>query len=400
MTRRLIRALPLWRRLQAHQAARKPLRAPSEIETTEGRETIRSRAAIDLEVDPTSNRIFAFAAVTPRAPSALVHSGGDLKAALKNLDDFCSGADFIVGHNILDFDLPQLAGADPALALLQKAPIDTLRLNPLAFPRNPYHRLVKHYQDGRLVGGGRSNPELDARLALELLDEQLAALSALNERTPDLALVFHWLVTKEQRSAGFDSVFRAFRGRSVPTGDEARDCLERCLDGEACTTNAQEVIRGAGGLGWPLAYAISWISVAGGDSVMPPWVRHRFPAAGRIVRDLRDTACGDPGCQWCVQHNDPHRLLARWFGFDGFRPEPKGADGSPLQEEIVARALAGDCVLGILPTGTGKSVCFQLPALSKYEKTGALTVVISPLVALMADQVDGLRRHGRAGVSR
>ena len=57
-------------------------------------------------------------------------------------------------------------------------------------------------------------------------------------------------------------------------------------------------------------------------------------------------------------------------------------------------AIAGGDVLGILPTGTGKSVCYQLPALARFHKTGALTVVISPLVALMADQVDGLRRHG------
>ena len=51
-------------------------------------------------------------------------------------------------------------------------------------------------------------------------------------------------------------------------------------------------------------------------------------------------------------------------------------------------------VLGILPTGTGKSVCYQVPALSLYDKTGALTVVISPLVALMADQVQGMERAG------
>ena len=55
---------------------------------------------------------------------------------------------------------------------------------------------------------------------------------------------------------------------------------------------------------------------------------------------------------------------------------------------------SGGDVLGILPTGTGKSVCYQLPALSRFHKTGALTVVISPLVALMADQVEGMRRHG------
>ena len=47
--------------------------------------------------------------------------------------------------------------------------------------------------------------------------------------------------------------------------------------------------------------------------------------------------------------------------------------------------MAGRDALAILPTGTGKSLCYQLPALSRYYKTGALTVVISPLVALMAD---------------
>ena len=127
---------------------------------------------------------------------------------------------------------------------------------------------------------------------------------------------------------------------------------------------------------------------------MPPWVRHAFPEAGALVRTLRDTACSDPACAWCREQNDPAGLLGRWFGFPAFRPEPMGEDGRPLQERIVATAIAGGDVLGILPTGTGKSVCYQLPALARFHKTGALTVVISPLVALMADQVDGLRRHG------
>ena len=127
---------------------------------------------------------------------------------------------------------------------------------------------------------------------------------------------------------------------------------------------------------------------------MPPWVRHAFPEAGALVRTLRDTACSDPACAWCREQNDPAGLLGRWFGFSAFRPEPMGEDGRPLQERIVATAIAGGDVLGILPTGTGKSVCYQLPALARFHKTGALTVVISPLVALMADQVDGLRRHG------
>ena len=65
-----------------------------------------------------------------------------------------------------------------------------------------------------------------------------------------------------------------------------------------------------------------------------------------------------------------------------------------MQQSIVETAMASHHVLGILPTGTGKSLCYQIPALSRYDKTGALTVVISPLIALMADQVEGLEAKG------
>lgn len=127
---------------------------------------------------------------------------------------------------------------------------------------------------------------------------------------------------------------------------------------------------------------------------MPPWVRAAFPQAGLIVRDLRDTNCGDPTCGWCATMNDPVGALKKWFGFQGFRPQPADSAGRPLQEAIVANTMKHGNVLGILPTGTGKSVCYQVPALSLYDKTGALTVVISPLVALMADQVQGIERAG------
>jgi ATP-dependent DNA helicase RecQ len=155
----------------------------------------------------------------------------------------------------------------------------------------------------------------------------------------------------------------------------AHAAIRRLLDGRACNHRLEQTL---GRLsdprnGWPMAYALSWISVAGGDSVMPPWVRMQFPQAGRIVRHLRDTNCGDPACGWCAEKNNPNAALERWFGFPSFRPQPVDDMGRPLQERIVAEAMAGKSVLGILPTGTGKSVCYQIPALSRFDKTGALT---------------------------
>ncbi|MDG4648969.1 DNA helicase RecQ [Roseibacterium sp. SDUM158017] len=78
---------------------------------------------------------------------------------------------------------------------------------------------------------------------------------------------------------------------------------------------------------------------------------------------------------------DPSALLSSVFGFEGFRPG---------QAEIVASVAAGRNVLAIMPTGGGKSLCFQLPALMRE----GVTVVISPLIALMRDQVRGLREAG------
>ena len=74
-------------------------------------------------------------------------------------------------------------------------------------------------------------------------------------------------------------------------------------------------------------------------------------------------------------------ILRKYFGYNSFRP---------LQEEIINTAIEGNDVLVLMPTGGGKSICFQIPAL--YQK--GLTVVISPLVALMKDQVDQLNSVG------
>lgn len=109
--------------------------------------------SVDLQVDPKLHGFFAFAAVSGGGREALAHKNGSLEAGLDRLEAFCNDARHQTAHNILRHDLPHLVANRARLSALGAAPIDTLWLNPLAFPRNPYHHLVKHYQDGRLQAG-------------------------------------------------------------------------------------------------------------------------------------------------------------------------------------------------------------------------------------------------------
>jgi ATP-dependent DNA helicase RecQ len=350
--------------------------------------------SIDLEVGLRSQRIRQLAALRGDTGDSLRCDCSELAGASARLDALADGCSFVLGHNFIHFDRPHLAAAQPRLRLLALPVIDTLWLNPLAFPRHPYHHLVKHYQDGGLRRRQVNDPLLDAQLTLELFADQYQALQERQQAAPDLLLAWHWLTTIDQRLSGVNSFFATLRRALRPSDAEARQAMARFLDGKGCRTQALRVMDEAAWSNWSLAYALAWLSVAGGDSVLPPWVRHQFPDAGVLIRRLRDDACGQADCPWCSAHHDAGKELTRWFGFAAFRPQPADAQGRSLQQGIVEAALRGEHLLAILPTGTGKSLCYQIPALSRSEKTGALTVVISPLVALMADQVAGLRGRG------
>lgn len=127
-----------------------PERRAEESTLSPGGSQLSRCLSLDLEVGLRDRRIHAFAGVRSDTGKSLVFPGDgrSLEQAWAGLDDLAEGADFLLGHNLIDFDLPHLRAASPGLRLLRLPAVDTLRLNPLAFPRNPYHYLVKHRHSG------------------------------------------------------------------------------------------------------------------------------------------------------------------------------------------------------------------------------------------------------------
>lgn len=317
----------------------------------------------------------------------------DLKTALSDLSEFSKQADCILGHNIINHDLPIAKDAFPQAGFLTLPVIDTLFLSPLAFPENPYHKLVKDY---KLVKNSKNDPVADANLARAVFEDQVAAFSALNEKEPGLIAFYAFAFesagsgNKKFELKGIFDLFQNLAGR-IPDSEAAKNLFFDLCRGKVCETGLGEIwedCSGYAGKRQMLAYVLSWIRVSGGNSIVPPWVKHEFPEIYNIIRKLR-YACGNKTCDYCREHNDSEKLLKKFFGFDTYRVL---ADGRPLQKQIIDSSLNGKSLLGILPTGGGKSICYQIPALHRHDRLGELTIVISPLKALMKDQVDNLNR--------
>lgn len=306
------------------------------------------------------------------------------REAMEQLGELASDARFVAGHNIVAHDRRFVEGIVPSSPLLGLRSVDTLYLSPLASPRRPYHRLVKDY---KLVGAERSNPLEDCKLSRDLLEECWSLLGEWGRKHPGLLDVYRTCF-----DGGTGVFFEKLGGRRI-WGWEIESRFTDLVGEKFCRSAARRRIGDLlDGEGTPpaIAYALAWLLVAGTESVLPRWVHHQFPHAGRLIRAIRSVPCGDRSCGYCTTQHDPKVNLQQFFRFSAFRPTPATAAGGSLQERITTTMLDGRPLLGIMPTGGGKSLCFQLPAIVRYKQSGALTVVISPLQALMKDQVDGL----------
>ena len=345
---------------------------------------------LDIEVNE-QNTIYAIGAVLQGRTWQIVRGRPLQRRQLDELDAFAGDAAFLLGHNILSHDIPRLKVVSPSLRIWRKPAIDTLYLSPLAFPANPYHRLVKDYH---IVRDSINDPAQDAMLAGKIFLEQWDAFARQLASGSDAPILYRGLF---HRDAEIQGTAEAMQAMGVPLlqGDDLQEAFSWLARKHACIAAVERIGEqlADGTLSpSPLAYVIAWLTVAGGNSVLPPWVRHRFPEVPVLLHQLRENNCRNSACSYCREQHDPRGFLHQYYGFPGFRAEPATVEGKSLQEEIVTAAAGNATLFATLPTGTGKSLCYLLPALMRYQRRNMLTIVISPLQALMKDQVDNFAK--------
>ncbi len=322
-------------------------------------------ALIDVEVGIRDHKVHDIGAL--RYDDAIFH-----QSSPDTLATFLQGIDYLCGHNIIHHDAKFLFGETLQTWLL----VDTLYLSPLLFPERPYHRLVK---DEKLVCDELNNPVNDCKKARELLFDEIEAWNSLPDTKQG---IFAALLSSVTEFHGFMSMVGA-----SSASENAEKLIREFYHGRICqhadldTIIAQHPVE--------LAYALALIDTVDWRSITPGWVLRNFPEVENVINMLRHTPCTGP-CDYCNANLDIHRNLERFFGYKQFRI----FDGESLQEDAVQAAVDGQSLLTIFPTGGGKSLTFQLPALMAGQAIHGLTVVISPLQSLMKDQVDTLTDRG------
>ncbi len=335
--------------------------------------SIPSAVFIDLEVNPQTETILDYGAVT--MDDRQLHTRSAEKFAA-----FIQPYDYICGHNIIAHDMRWLRRKLPGKVLekiLQAVQIDTLYLSPLLFPRRPYHALVK---DDKLQTEELSNPLNDAVKAKELFCDACNAYAALPQ---GLQAVFYLLLHDAAEFSGFF----CYMGKSWE--QDAADLIRSYFKGSICEhVQLDSLIQNHAAA---LAYCLALTAVHDKYSIIPRWVHVHFPDVELVMRLLRGTPCRE-GCAYCEKELNLKKKLKAVFGYEDFRTY----DGEPLQERAAWAAVRQESLLAVFPTGGGKSLAFQLPALIAGDAARELTVVVSPLQSLMKDQVDHLEKMGIA----
>ena len=322
-------------------------------------------AIVDVEVGWKDHKIHDIGAL--KHDQAIYHN-----ASQQGLIHFLNDVDYLCGHNIIHHDAKYLFGDNRHYWIL----VDTLYMSPLLFPSRPYHRLIK---DDKLIDDQANNPVNDCKKAKDLLLDEIECWNSLPK---EKRWILSTLLKGQREFDGFLDMVRA----EIYDGNLS-DLIRSVYRDKICGNADIEMLIER----YPheLSYALSLTDSTDYRSITPQWVLYNYPSVEYVLRLLRHHRCNE-GCSYCNRQLDIHHGLDVFFGFKQFRM----FEGENLQEKAAQAAVDGESLLAIFPTGGGKSLTFQLPALMEGRTVHGLTVVISPLQSLMKDQVDNLADRG------
>ncbi|RCX16546.1 ATP-dependent DNA helicase RecQ [Anaerobacterium chartisolvens] len=323
----------------------------------------------DIEGEPNSKKILDVGGV--KSDGSLFHSN-----SVAGFIKFIKGLRYLCGHNILNHDLRYIKASVDATEIDDLYFIDTLYLSPLMFPTRPYHALLK---DDKLQTEDANNPLNDSMKARDLFFDEVAAFQRMDNK---LKRILYFLLKDKMEFSSF-FLFLGYTEAHINIEKEIQEKFKSWICEQA---NLGDIITQ---YSVELAYCLALINANSKYSITPPWVLRNFPAVEHVMFLLRRNPC-IKGCAYCNKAFDIHMGLKQFFGFDSYRTYA----GEALQEKAARAAIENKSLLAVFPTGGGKSITFQVPALMSGINSKGLTVVISPLQSLMKDQVDNLEKAG------
>ena len=375
---------------------------------------------------------------TPHVPSRLAQFHAPDRNAFRN---FIHGASWAVGHNLVDFDMAAI-GDDLTAAGIRQC-IDTLPLSALLYPSKASHALGK---PEKISEDALNDPLTDAYKCRDLFLQEIQDYASLDET---MRMVYALLLQNHPYFRGWYALLRqageacaieawnaqrrgapeasahggaahaaqearhGARAQSAVVGDGSPVDPQAVRDGvkllpdvanlaaqameeeiaalpDPCLCESANLARLAMDHPVELAYALAYALAPADTRHISEWALHRFPGITGVLDALCRTRCSSPSCRYCTTMLDATVQLRRVFGFESFRTW----QGQDLQRQAVQAAIDGESIMAVFPTGGGKSLTFQLPAIIDGQRVDGLTIVISPLQSLMVDQVASLERRG------
>ena len=290
---------------------------------------------------------------------------------IEEFKTFISDTSFLCGHNIIKHDLVALSSK---FDISKFIPIDTLYLSPLLYPEKDSYELGK---EEKLFDEQSNNPLTDSIKAKDLFLKEICDFNDLPE---NLKQIYTRILINTNEFRGFFKYINA----EIPNNENFISLLKLEFQNLLCeNANFNELIND-----YPieLAYALSIIKNNKESINISKWVTNNFQSIYKVIETLRNIPCNN--CSYCSTNLNIFYMLNHIFKYPSFRKY----GNKPLQEQAAQSAINGESLLAIFPTGGGKSITFQLPALMQGKAVNGLTVVISPLQSLMKDQIDDLKK--------